>query len=1298
MGTTSVVGLGVGGDSVKFTVTALGAHAGGEADAARRITDYLMGRAPDPNRPMVGQFGSATTSSAASLVGYYRADQLEGDGWWGGLGAQRLGLDGPVDGRVLEQLLAGRNPFNGERLLSARGSSGRAALKRGEHTRLVGGVRVWGIDDAAARFDLNHGRAAELVGQLSESAFVADKHGQRWLTEGGLLALADLNAASEGDHYSAVARRLAGAAEELTTGQAAALTGTTERHIRKIIGEWATNRKLIEAGEEGRRLPWKRAWLPARRQGGQWRIDRGDLVAYWNRRRPPAVRQAYDVVATVEKSVSLLTLLSSDRTKRACVDAIVAANAEGMAYLDQHASRGRRKGSSISSEGFVWASFMHATSRSLDPHPHIHNVVMNFIEDPFGQGRAVDARFLFTEAKAASALATGQLRWELNRVFPQLRWVRHGRAGIWEILGIGRELIKEFSTRRAEIEAAAEQLVGPDGTLPTRFELQEIARTTRSPKVVVDAAVVLADWLARAEAVGFDEQQVISHAPAGETTWLSPQLSEAEKGDLFEFLATSPDGACDEESTFDYGDLLAAINRWCPNGEPRVLPGAAIASLANDFLATQLAIPVDHDAGLITRRDGRTVGRVLKQERWTTPDMVRTQVAIVNLWGAGIDRGYLLDVDHGTIDEICTDEGVGPEQADLIRSWSGSGDQFQAAIGQPGTGKTFTMRAARQIWERHGYRVLGAAVKGTAAQHLARETGIRCETVAHYLRAAAHGIQKLDGRTILVIDEATTLSDRDLRALMHLCRQAGAVLRMIGDPAQQQSVAAGGMWEHMIDCYRSRSPELTEQRRLRDPDEVRTAQLLRQGRIEEAFDALLATGKIKQAEDPTQGELIALAGWLDRLQRGIHAPMIDRRNAARERLNLIAQAIRVRAGQVAALHPYGEREFGVGDQVVATQPNRRLFPHGAPRSYLSNGSTGTVVATSPDGLRVRFDGLGEIDVPAATVRTHIELGYALTAFSVQGLTLDEAESTARPGEEIHSLYVMLTRGRNSNTLITTRPLGGESHGVDMQPQQLPVVEVAETITDTTLRPAIVVDTVLPHLLHRSSAPVRTSDERSIQRRLADNDQERAVRHALNHPPQLFLSRFPPKPAAPLLARRWEASLRAVAVYHHRWPHPSPPSVGNGAHMLGPEPLPGSAQHGEWTATTDLLERNALAIALRHLADTGHRDGGSWTFQPDPARTQDDPSRPTPPRSTHPVWQIEYLRTQARNGNLNSTTNFPLLAHWLHLVAIARSEAGIPDQEVLPTTAGDCAVTSARLDLLLTRDPLQQSPLRATLER
>ena len=75
----------------------------------------------------------------------------------------------------------------------------------------------------------------------------------------------------------------------------------------------------------------------------------------------------------------------------------------------------------------------------------------------------------------------------------------------------------------------------------------------------------------------------------------------------------------------------------------------------------------------------------------------------------------------------------------------------------------------------------------------------------------------LDARTILVVDEASTLSDRDLDALMNMAAATGASVRLIGDPAQHGAIAAGGMFRVLCERHPTHTPELTTTHRLQNP-------------------------------------------------------------------------------------------------------------------------------------------------------------------------------------------------------------------------------------------------------------------------------------------------------------------------------------------------------------------------------------------------------------------------------------------------------------------------------------------------
>ena len=1254
---------------MKFTVTPVRADTN-EIDAAVKDTvDYLTGKAPDmQRRPLVGPFTMPDESQgdgAASAVGYYQADQLEGDGWWSGRGAVGIGVDGVVDSDVLAVLLSGRDPETGVRLISASGTTGRSGVKRGRHTRLVGGALAWDVADAAACFDANQAEAVVVADGMSETYFIRDEDGAWWLSADGVDELGErLGRRSVNDIDESLNR---GDPDELlSVNRCVELTGLSPQRIRKVIKEWVEHEESIEASQRDEALPHARAWLPAVKASGKWAIRRGDLQAFWSRRTPPSVVLGYDVTATVEKSVSIMALLGGDDFKGTVLSSLRKANDAGLDWLDQHASRGRRKGSSVGSEGFCVASFLHATSRALDPHAHIHNLVVNVLADPFGGRRTIDGRFLFAEAKTASGLATAQLRWELSRALPGCRWVQHHPNGVWELAGISPEMIEEFSNRRADIEQAAALFQESLGRLPTRAELQDISRNTRQQKKVVVAAELLGDWLDRASKYGFDPHQVATAGPIYRQHH-NPVLGEDERDELFRFLAEHPDGACFDESTFSFGDLVVAINRWSvedPTAEghtqPRVMPASTVSTLANEFLTTQLSLPVVHQGQLIKRTDGRTVGTAVQEQRWTTPHMVKLQSEIVSWWGRGVGEGHLDRTSLKDLDDVSGRVGLGIEQRDLLANWTLMGDQFQAAIGRPGTGKTFTMRAAKELWEDAGYTVLGAAVKGTAAQHLNRETGIQSETVAHYFAAADAGIEIFDAETVVVVDEATTLSDRDLHRLMTLCRTSGAALRMIGDPKQQQSVAAGGMWEQMITLYGDRTPELREQRRLQDPIERTTANLIRDGRVTDAFNALLAAGKVQQADTPTEAELLAIRGWVDRHRRGVNSPMIDRRNGVRRRLNQIAQAIRIADGEVTRPEQFGELQVGIGDHVIAHRPNRDLFPETSPGNYMSNGSTGTVTAIDETGVTVDFEGLGDITVPQRAVRSHLSLGYAITAYSVQGLTLEEAEATVRPGESINSLYVELTRGRNSNTIITTRSLPREAHLPTLDDPSKPVTEVAESVHDTHYEPALVADPDLdtqrtnPHKDTQGAG--RPSDPNFV--RAVDTDTDRFARLCVTHPPQEFEQRYPRRPTeVPWLAHRWNSALAALASYRYRW---NPPP---GAVLTGSEPELGTTQHHDWWLLNDTLASNALSIISYEL---GGQLGQDASVTADLEQTAATPTTElsVPTTTLKWPWFNRLIRDAIHHGHITPTTDYRSIAQWARDINASRLEAGISPTDPL----------------------------------
>ena len=221
-------------------------------------------------------------------------------------------------------------------------------------------------------------------------------------------------------------------------------------------------------------------WLPAHKVDptnpkSHWRIRADDLAGFIERRQPPAVRIAYDVTFTFEKSISVVGLLSDGHDRDAFTRAVQQANQVGIDWLDHNASDGRHLGKQIHSEGLTVASFIHSTSRNDDPFVHVHNLVINAVQDQNGTGRALDARNLYMQGPAASALASAELRWQLSNELG-VRWRATGNAV--EIDGVSQPVIDEFSTGRNRIQS----IVDEAGLSNTPRARQHVATESRPHK------------------------------------------------------------------------------------------------------------------------------------------------------------------------------------------------------------------------------------------------------------------------------------------------------------------------------------------------------------------------------------------------------------------------------------------------------------------------------------------------------------------------------------------------------------------------------------------------------------------------------------------------------------------------------------------------------------------------------------------------------------------------------------------------------------------------------------------------
>ena len=1205
---------------MRLNVTPIGSGRLSAGQVAKAVVEYLAGVAKELPGPGVTDPPTVDLDRPSA----YYADSIEGPGTWLGTGASALGLGGTVEHTAFARVLEGRHPRTGERLLRARGSADRDHLAVGQATRRAeDGSWLYGLDDAAKALGLPRAELDDLVaegdlhaGDADDPAApwvhaLTDESGERWVTDAELDRIAGRSATVDGDRVLAD-----GPPDEvLSLAQASRLLGVSVRYLQGCARHWEDHRPAIEALEASGLRP-SRAWLVATRvgegRGRPFQVTRGEVAAFADRRQRPVVRVGYDLTLSTEKSIAVLALLSRGDRQRQVLDAIDAANRTALAFLEDHAAVGRRLGRRVGTEGLVVASFLHATSRALDPFPHRHNVVANAVVDEFGERRALDGRALYRHAPAAAALATAAMRWRLSSELG-VRWRRSPR-GVWEADGVPDATIREFSTRRDEVDAALAELSETLGRPLGPGDTDKVVLATRAAKARTPVEELRSGWVRRARDTGLG-RRALAGCFGRRHARVHARVADEQEEALAAWL---DDAVVAESPTFARGEVIEAICRWTVDGELVVLPPEEVVRLADRFLASERVIELEgrgrRARDSITRSDGVRVDATGGEAAFTTVTHARLEDRVRRAFDARLAADVA--VVPGEALESAPGWGVlSDEQQAFVRHLCTSGMGVQCAVGRPGSGKTYSLAVAARAWQALGFRVVGAAVKGEAARLLGEATGVHVETVAWWLTAFASGHERLDDRTVVLVDEASTLGTRDLADLLAHAASTGAAVRLVGDPAQHGAVAAGGMFAALCRRCPDAVPVLKENRRQTTAVDRYVVDAVRAGRVAEAIAALRTAGQLTEVRDADGLYAAMVARWLGARQAGEAHAMIDRRNRTRRILNAVAHRVLQSEGDVegTGLWTSDGREFCVGDEVVARRPARDLHPPGDSRAYVRNGSRGRVVAVGEDSLTVDFEVLGRIDIPRWFVEEQadrrgrsgvgLDYGYALTSYAVQGATLPTSTSAVTAGARRRELYVNLTRGRHDNHLFiaaASDSLSGEGH-LPRPPEDDVIAEVLAAVgRPDEDRSALEIDPMAQAVAElrvgRTAAEVRRLDDaidkgdrraHGVARRAQQVTANAAARAAVAEPPPWVSALLPFRPKVPWLAARWDAAVGAVAAYRARWEPAPVPGGSITGRLLG---SPGcDAQAAERSEALWLVGDVWAGVAARALRDHARGD-------------------------------------------------------------------------------------------------------------
>lgn len=746
-----------------------------------------------------------------------------------------------------------------------------------------------------------------------------------------------------------------------------------------------------------------------------------------NNADPSKERAGFDLAFNADKSVSALYAMGDESTKQALERAMQDSARQTLDYMAQQGYLSARTGKAgmggnVASDRYLAAVFTHCTNRNQDPHLHTHVELANMVQGPDGKWRALDSSELFRRQSEIRYVHDVALAEALQREGISITENESGVAA----RGINPDLLAEWSSRRAEIVAELKALgISGRGNRDTnvavtvsgredkdealdRFELydgwQEKAREYGySEEWIRDAQAVMGDELVR----GVKEDQLHAELLNHRSTFHSRDFQR-----LAAKYTVGRGGVADIDATADY--LKETLD---------------VVHIRDDIYTTKrvMASEIAIFQSAIGRQ-GETCHRI-------DPDQVTRKM--IEVRDAAIAKAKA----DGTYDPK-KDYGLNQEQAAALRHLTADTGGVAILEGAAGTGKSFTMKAVREVYEANGFQVRGLAPSGKAADELQKGSGIQSETIHSLLLKLENDKIRLHENQVLVLDEAGMTDSISLARLMDRAHEAGAKVILAGDSHQLEAVNTAGVLEDL--GREIGSANLTQiARQWIDGDRVRTEQLRETSkqffeRNGQAAAAMLdKVGLYHQADDTTDQLKVAIEKFQEKLEAnggnyGETLMLADSREQV-AKLNQIIREARFERGEldpkqgieIDTLTDRDElvrEEFFVGDRVMFRKNDKDLA--------VKNGTVGTIEGITQDEngrpqLQVRLD--GDKGKPGALVTVdpeeyqRIELAYAMTVHKSQGMTVQSGVYVASERSDARSYYVAFTRGREGIEIVGVTP-------------------------------------------------------------------------------------------------------------------------------------------------------------------------------------------------------------------------------------------------------------------------------------
>jgi len=806
-----------------------------------------------------------------------------------------------------------------------------------------------------------------------------------------------------------------------------------------------------------------------------------DALARYSRPRQTAVA-GYDLTFSPVKSVSALWAVAPREVAQAIEAAHDAAVRDALAFIEREVlftREGRNGARQVETRGLIATAFTDRDSRAGDPDLHTHVAVANKVQTQQGKWLSIFGKVLHEHVIAASETYNTALERRLTEAigvqFTERPGTARDKRPVREIDGVDLALCERWSQRRADILTRQGELSRefnrtherpPTPTEAVALAQQANLETREAKHETRSYADQRTSWLAEAASALGSQRTVAQMVDAA----LHPQHRVQQQVSAAWVEATASRVVVELEArraTWQTWHVRAEAQRQVRDvAVPADRLADVVECIVDDVLG-RLSVNLSPDLDPVAepaelrRSDGQSVYRHTGRDRYTSQRILDAERRIVTTAGGGGFAWAADDVELSVLAARLDGATLNRGQEGLVTAMATSGARVALALAPAGSGKTTAMQVLASVWTEGGLNTVGLAPSAAAAAALAEATGMPCETLAkldHDLRHTPDSLlaSSVGPGTLVVIDEAGMADTLSLDRVLAYAVARGAVVRLIGDDQQLAAIGAGGVLRDLAATHGAL--RLDELVRFTDETEAKASLDLREG-DPAALGFYLDHDRVHVGDAATCTDAVFDA-WARERAGGRDCLMLAPTRELVRALNLRAQAARGLTGGSVRLSD--DCDARVGDIVITRHNDRRL---GVSRTdWVKNGDRWIVTGIHDGALTVRHRDSGlKATLPAAYVAAHVELGYASTVHTAQGLTADVTHGIVTGEESRQTLYTMLTRGRADNHVHVALAEVGEDHALPS-----PTLDRQATVTE-----------VLEGVLARDGAAVSATTTRDL---------------------------------------------------------------------------------------------------------------------------------------------------------------------------------------------------------------------------